>query len=221
MKKTQLFSRLKLGANLGPSAFFVLINDARSNSDGTCLRSPFTSRLTRNCLRAGQRESIFRWERRTFGHFWCCPTRTGLLYRERTGFSFLRRRLSMTTLLGSLGLDGLFSDKNKNSSRIFISYRRDDARGMPVVWPMTSKCSSARVVDVLRPEFSDRIAFLMVDFTSPEGRQFAPLRRAWNDPGFLRWTRKPSRPTIRCADCRRSALADSSELSPLTSFNWK
>jgi len=29
------------------------------------------------------------------------------------------------------------------------------------------------VVDVLRPEFADRIAFLMVDFTSAEGQQFA------------------------------------------------
>ena len=29
------------------------------------------------------------------------------------------------------------------------------------------------VVDVLRPEFADRIAFLMVDLTSAEGQQFA------------------------------------------------
>ena len=28
------------------------------------------------------------------------------------------------------------------------------------------------VVDVLRPEFADRIAFLMVDLTSAEGQQF-------------------------------------------------
>ena len=29
------------------------------------------------------------------------------------------------------------------------------------------------VVDALRPEFADRIAFLMVDFSSAEGQQFA------------------------------------------------
>ncbi len=29
------------------------------------------------------------------------------------------------------------------------------------------------VVDVLRPEFADRIAFLMVDLSSAEGQQFA------------------------------------------------
>jgi hypothetical protein len=62
----------------------------------------------------------------------------------------------MSTFLEMLGLDGIFGDKSKNSSRIFISYRRDDSRG-----------DAGRLTDDLKKFFGPNRTFRDIETIEP------------------------------------------------------
>jgi hypothetical protein len=62
----------------------------------------------------------------------------------------------MSTFLEMLRLDGIFGDKSKNSSRIFISYRRDDSRG-----------DAGRLTDDLKKFFGPNRTFRDIETIEP------------------------------------------------------
>jgi len=62
----------------------------------------------------------------------------------------------MSTFVEMLGLGGIFGDKSKNSSRIFISYRRDDSRG-----------DAGRLTDDLKKFFGANRTFRDIETIEP------------------------------------------------------
>lgn len=62
----------------------------------------------------------------------------------------------MSTFLERLGLDGIFGNQSKNSSRIFISYRRDDSRG-----------DAGRLTDDLKKFFGANRTFRDIETIEP------------------------------------------------------
>lgn len=73
----------------------------------------------------------------------------------------------MSALFESLGLEGMFGDKSKNSARIFISYRRDDSRG-----------DAGRLTDDLKKFFGSNRTFRDIETIEPGVDFVEALNRA-------------------------------------------